>query len=66
MPIKINNFESSVNIEGDGPAGGLSASEVERIVKIVMERIREEQGLQDRMNEETRITNKVSLPDLFD
>lgn len=66
MPVRINNFESNVNVVGDRPSGGLSETEVEKIVQIVMERIQMEQDLLNRINEETKITNKVSKQDLFD
>ncbi len=66
MPIRINNVESNVRVAGDGVSGEVSASEVERIVRIVMERLKDEREHMDRINEETRITNKVSKQDLFD
>lgn len=68
MSVIINNMESNVKLGmvGDELSGRLPVSEVERIVRIVMERIKEEQDRMDKIAEETRITNKVSKPDLFD
>lgn len=66
MPVRINNFESNVSVAESESSGMFSSNEIERIVRIVMERIREEQELRVRINEETRITNKVSKPDIFD
>jgi hypothetical protein len=66
MPVRINNLESEIAIAGEGQAGGLADGEVERIVQLVMERIRDEQARMGRIDEETKITNKVSKPDLFD
>ena len=66
MPVRINNIESNVSVAEGENSGGFSENQVERIVQLVMQRIKEEQDLQVRMDEETRITNKVSKKDLFD
>lgn len=66
MPVKINNVESNVSVTEGEPSGAMSPNEVERIVRIVMERIREEQDRQQRIGDETRITNQVSRQDIFD
>ncbi len=66
MPVRINNLESDVRVMEGEPSKRLSENEIERIVRIVMERIREEQYRMERISEETRITNKVSKQDLFD
>ncbi len=66
MPIKINNFESNISMEDKGPSGEMSESYIEKIVDLVMQRISEEQDRQQRIGEETRITNSISKQDLFD
>lgn len=66
MPVKINNIESDIRVTEGEPAGRLSAEEVERVVRLVMERMEEERRFRERINEETRITNGVSVKDLFD
>ena len=66
MPVRINNIESNVRMIESEPSGMFSDNEIERIAQIVMERIKEEQGRQDRIDEETRITNSASKQDLFD
>ena len=66
MPVRINNIESNVSVAEGENSGGFSENQVERIVQLVMQRLKEEQNLQVRMDEETRITNKVSKKDLFD
>ena len=66
MPVRINNLESDVRVVEGEPSGIISENEIERIVRIVMERIKEEQDRMDRISEETRITNKVSKQDFFD
>ncbi len=66
MPIKINNFESNISMEDKGTSGGMSENDIERIVDLVMQRISEEQDRQQRIGEETRITNSISKQDLFD
>ena len=66
MPVKINNLESNINVIGDGSYGSISEEERENIIKIVMDRIREEQEQQERINAETKITNRSSKKDLFD
>ncbi len=66
MPVRINNFESNIRVAESESSGTFSDNEIERIVLIVMERIKEEQNRMERIDQETRITNKVSKPDLFD
>ncbi len=66
MPIRINNFESNVRVTEKGTSGEITENEIERIVDIVMQRIQEEQNLQDRISEETSITNTMTKKDLFD
>ncbi|MEE9591594.1 MAG: hypothetical protein V3W26_03690 [Thermodesulfobacteriota bacterium] len=66
MPIKINNFESNVRMIDTESSGEISESYIEKIVSLVMQRISEEQDRQQRIGEETRITNKVSKQDIFD
>ncbi len=66
MPIRINNFESNVRVTEKGTSGEITEDEIERIVDIVMQRIQEEQNLQDRISEETSITNTMTKKDLFD
>ena len=66
MPVKINNIDSTVGISGNGKEGALPPGEIERIVRIVMERIRDEQTLQSRIDTETEINNNVSKSEFFD
>ena len=66
MPVRINNLESNVTVVDGEPSGQISAKEVERIVHIVLDRVREEQERNRRIDEETRITNTVIKRDIFD
>lgn len=66
MPVRINNVESDLLVADGESAGTLSAEELQRVVGIVMERIREERALDERIAEETAITNKVSRRSFFD
>lgn len=62
MPVKINNLESDVKVMDGEPSEKLLESDIENIVRKVIERIKEV----DRISEETKITNKVSKKELFD
>ena len=66
MPVRINNLESELTLTGGEASRNLSENEVDRIASIVMQRITEQQGRMQRIGEETKITNQVSKPDLFD
>jgi len=65
MPVRINNLESNVTVVDSAPSGGISEREMERIVRTVLDRVREEQERIRRIGEETRITNTVSKQDIF-
>lgn len=66
MPVRINNMETDVTVTDNDPSGAISEKDLNRIVNIVLNRIREEKALMERINEESGITNKVSKRDLFD
>ena len=66
MPVKINNIDSTVGILGGERDSTLSPEEIERIVRIVLERLREEQALQARIEAEMEISNNVSKNEFFD
>lgn len=62
MPLKINNLESDVIVTEGETSARLMKSDIENIVREVMERIR----ALERIDEEAKITNMVSKKDFFD
>ncbi|MBN2440642.1 MAG: hypothetical protein JXJ04_04835 [Spirochaetales bacterium] len=58
MPIRINELTSDVHIEGSETA--ISRRDIEMIVRIVMQRIREEQERGERIQGERTITDRAS------
>ena len=58
MPVTINNLSSTVSMV-DGAGGAMPPEMIEQIVRIVLERLREEQSVKkeqqipDRMSEST-------------
>lgn len=66
MAVKINNVDSRVEISDGERSSTSSPVEIEKIVRIEMERFREGQALQSRIDAETEITNNVSSKEFFD
>lgn len=58
MPVRINNMTSNVRVTGR--EGQLSQDEINRIVNIVLTRVNEEMGHQNRVLDETKIRDGVS------
>ena len=58
MPLRINELTSNVQVTGQEPR--LLEDQIERIVQVVLERVREDQDHQARVQEETTIRNGVS------
>jgi len=58
MPLRINELTSNVRVAGND--GSSLNGQIERIVQIVLERVRAEQGRMTRTREETMIRDGVS------
>jgi len=58
MPLRINEISSQVRVSGRD--AGIPAEIVDRIVQIVLERVREERAREERIAEETAIRNQAS------
>jgi len=65
MPIKINNMESDISLTtGDGEKG-FSPETIERIVRMVLQRIEKEKSMRGA-SAESRTSNTVLEFDMFE
>lgn len=63
MPVRINEMTSNVRLtEGDSP---VNEEMVERLVRIVLQRLRQEAQYQERIRDETGIREGVSEIDPY-
>jgi uncharacterized protein YjcR len=58
MPVRINEMTSNVRVTG--AESSLPEDEISKIIKIVLERIKEDQEHQHRILEESTIRNQAS------
>lgn len=64
MPVRINEMTSNVRLTGEGgPA--MDESMTERLVQIVLQRLREEEEYRGRVRDETGIRDGVSEIDPY-
>ncbi len=64
MPVRINEMTSNVRMTGGGDSP-MDESMTERLVQIVLQRLREEDGHRDRVRDETGIRDGVSEIDPY-
>jgi hypothetical protein len=64
MSVTIGTLNSTVEVtDGHGGGGGaIDARTIEQIVAIVLRRLKEEQRHEKRMQDETRIPDRMSEP----